>query len=179
MGLGQRLRWWTFFVTKSALVVFGSCLLAWVGIHLLADHLIGSVYPMADGVALWLFLILSIAPLSWAIHDQKMRCRVCLRSLGIPIRTGAPGNVLFNWSGTEMVCPEGHGILYLPDSEAKWLEGDRWNNLDNSWADLFRDRVVLRLPAASMNLRFRTFSRLTTGSAAPRPGGLRWRDPRR
>jgi hypothetical protein len=37
-----------------------------------------------------------------------------------------------------MVCPKGHGVLYLPDSEAQWLEGGRWNNLDDSWAGLFR-----------------------------------------
>jgi hypothetical protein len=138
LSLGQRCRWWAFFVTKSALLLIGACLLAWVSIHSVAGYLVGSVYPMADGVALWLFLVLSIAPLSWSIHDQQKRCRVCLRLLGIPIRIGAPGSILFNWSGTEMVCSKGHGVLYLPDSEAKWLEGDRWNNLDDSWAGLFR-----------------------------------------
>ena len=126
-------------MAKSALLLIAACLLAWVSIHSLAVYLVGSVYPMADGVALWLFLILSIAPLSWSIRDQQKRCRVCLRRLGIPIRIGAPGNILFNWSGTEMVCSKGHGVLYLPDSEAKWLEGDRWNNLDDSWAGLFRE----------------------------------------
>jgi hypothetical protein len=136
--LGQRFHWWTFFVAKSALLLIGACLLAWLSIRTLSVHVVGAVYPMADGMVLWLFLVLSIAPLSWAIGDQQKRCRVCLRRLSIPIRIGAPGNILFNWSGTEMVCPEGHGVLYMPDSEAKWLEGDRWNNLDNSWADLFR-----------------------------------------
>ena len=135
---GQRWRWWAFFVAKSALLLICACLLAWVSIHALAVYLIGSVYPMAVGVALWLFLILSIVPLSWCIRDQQKRCRVCLRLLGIPIRIGAPGSILLNWSGTEMVCSKGHGVLYLPDSEAQWLEGDRWNNLDGSWADLFR-----------------------------------------
>jgi hypothetical protein len=136
--LGQRCRWWVFFVVKSALLLVSACLLAWVSIRFLAIYLVGSVYPMADGVALWLFLVLAIAPLSWSIHDQQRRCRVCLRLLGIPIRIGAPGNILFNWPGTEMVCCKGHGVLYLPDSEAQWLEGDRWSNLDDSWASLFR-----------------------------------------
>jgi MacB-like periplasmic core domain len=138
LSLRQRCRWWAFFVAKSALLLVGACLLAWVSIHSLAVYLVGSAYPMADGVALWVFLILAIAPLSWSIHDQQKRCRVCLRRLSIPIRIGAPGNVLFNWPGTEMVCCEGHGILYVPDSEARWLEGDRWSNLDDSWAGLFR-----------------------------------------
>ncbi len=138
VSLGQRCRWWAFFVAKSALLLSCVCLLAWVSMHAIVVYLVGPVYPMADGVALWLFLILSLAPLSWSIQDQQKRCRVCLWRLGIPIRIGAPGNVLFNWSGTEMVCSKGHGVLYLPDSEAKWLEGDRWNNLDDSWAGLFR-----------------------------------------
>ncbi len=138
LSLGQRCRWWAFFVTKSVLLLVSACLLAWGSIHAVAAYLVGSVFPMADGLALWLFLILSIVPLSWSIRDQQKRCRVCLQRLGIPIRIGAPGNILFNWSGTEMVCPSGHGVLYLPDSEAKWLEADRWNNLDDSWAGLFR-----------------------------------------
>jgi MacB-like periplasmic core domain len=138
LSLGQRFRWWAFFVAKSALLLISACLLAWGSIHAAAIYLVGSVLPMADSVALWLVLVLAIAPLSWSIHDQQKRCRVCLQLLGVPIRIGAPGNILFNWPGTEMVCPMGHGVLYLPDSEAKWLEGDRWNNLDDSWAGLFR-----------------------------------------
>lgn len=137
-ALGQRCRWWGFFVAKSALLLISAGLLAWGSIHAAAAYLVGPVFPMANGLALWLFLILSIVPLSWSIRDQQKRCRVCLGRLSIPIRIGAPGNILFNWPGTEMVCPKGHGVLYLPDSEAKWLEDDRWNNLDESWADLFR-----------------------------------------
>src|ERR1019366_4613911 len=144
----QRCRWWAFFVAKSALLLIATCLLARVGSHSVAGLLVGSAYPIADGVALWLFLILSIAPLSWSIRDQQKRCRVCLRLLGIPIRTGAPGSILFNWSGTEMVCAKGHGVLYLPDAEAQWMEGDRWNNLDDSCAGLFRGEGSALLSAA-------------------------------
>jgi len=136
--LSARCRWWAFFVAKSVLLLIATCLVASMGVRWLSVRLVGSIYPMADFFALWLFLALSIAPLSWAIHDQRKRCRVCLRRLANPIRTGAPGYVLLNWSGTEMVCSEGHGILYLPDSHAEWLERERWNNLDDSWADLFK-----------------------------------------
>ena len=136
--LAARCRWWAFFVAKSILLLMATCLLASFTVCWLSIRLVGSVYPMVDFFALWLFLVLSVGPLSWAIHDQRKRCRVCLRRLGNPIRTGAPGYVLLNWSGTEMVCSEGHGILYSPDSHAEWLEQERWNNLDDSWADLFR-----------------------------------------
>jgi hypothetical protein len=96
---------------------------------------------MAEWLSLWLVLILAVLPLSWSIHDQQQRCRVCLRRLGIPIPIGAPGHVLLNWSGTEMVCSEGHGVLYLRDSENNWLDEDHWNSLDDSWADLFHDET--------------------------------------
>ena len=136
---GDRLRWWTFLVAKTVLLLAFSGLLAWTSLRWLSVYLFGSVQPMTNGIALWLFLILAIAPLSWAIRDQQKRCRVCLQRLGTPIQIGAPGHVLLDWSGTEMMCPKGHGVLYLPDSQTNWLERDRWDNLDDSWAGLFKD----------------------------------------
>jgi hypothetical protein len=44
-----------------------------------------------------------------------------------------------NWAGTEMVCSEGHGVLYVPESSANSLDQDRWSKLDDSWANLFGD----------------------------------------
>jgi hypothetical protein len=139
LSLRDRCRWWTFFIAKAALLLLVTGLFAWTAVRWLSVCLVGSIHPMANAIALWLFLILSVAPLSWAIHDQQRRCRVCLRRLGTPIQIGAPGHVLLDWSGTELMCPEGHGVLYLPDSEANWLERDRWDNLDDSWAGLFRE----------------------------------------
>ncbi|HUI84409.1 MAG TPA: ABC transporter permease [Candidatus Binatia bacterium] len=132
------LRWWSFFVAKSALLLAGTGLLAWSAVRWLSAYLFGSIHPMTNAMALWLFLALAVAPLSWSIRDQQRRCRVCLRRLGTPIPIGAPGHVLLDWSGTEMVCSAGHGVLYLADSQANWLERDRWDNLDDSWADLFQ-----------------------------------------
>ncbi len=134
----DRWYWWSFLVAKSGLLLITTGLLAWMIVRYVSVHMLGSVLPLTNGIALWLFLALSVAPLSWAIHDQQRRCRVCLRRLGTPVPIGSPGHVLLDWSGTEMVCPEGHGVLYLPDSQANWLERDRWNTLDESWADLFR-----------------------------------------
>lgn len=138
LRLRHRCRWWAFFIAKSVLLLIATGLLAWTAVRWLSVYLVGSVHPMANGIALWMFLILSVGPLSWAIHDQQKRCRICLRRLGTPVQIGAPGYVLLDWSGTEMVCPEGHGVLYLPDSQTNWLERDRWDNLDDSWAGLFR-----------------------------------------
>ena len=137
--LRDRIRWWTFFVAKALLLLLVTGLLAWTVVRWLSVYVVGSIHPMTNVIAVWLFLVLSVAPLSWAIYDQQRRCRVCLQRLGTPIQIGVPGYVLLDWSGTEMVCPEGHGVLYLPDSQANWLERDRWDNLDDSWADLFRE----------------------------------------
>lgn len=138
--LRDRFRWWSFFVAKSILLLLVTGLLAWTTVRWLSIYLVGTIHPMANGVVVWLFLVFSVAPLSWAIYDQQRRCRICLQRLGTPIQIGAPGYVLLDWSGTEMVCPDGHGVLYLPDSQANWLERDRWDNLDDSWADLFREK---------------------------------------
>jgi len=138
--LRDRVRWWSFFVTKAVLLLLVTGLLAWTVVRWLSISLVGSLHPMTNVIAVWLFLVLSVAPLSWAIYDQQRRCRVCLQRLGTPIQIGVPGYVLLDWSGTEMVCPAGHGVLYLPDSQANWLERDRWDNLDDSWADLFREK---------------------------------------
>ena len=122
LSLHDRIRWWSFFVTKTLLLLIATGLLAWTTVRWLSVYLVGSVHPMASAIVLWVFLVLAIGPLSWAIHDQQKRCRICLRRLETPVQIGAPGYVLLNWSGTEMVCSEGHGVLYLPDSEANWLE---------------------------------------------------------
>ncbi len=139
-SLRDRFRWWLFFVAKSILLLLVTGLLAWTTVRWLSIYLVGTIHPMTNGIAVWLFLVLSVAPLSWAIYDQQRRCRVCLQRLGTPIQIGAPGYVLLDWSGTEMVCPAGHGVLYLPDSQANWLERDRWDNLDDSWAGLFHEK---------------------------------------
>lgn len=139
ISVRHRVRRWSFFVAKAVLLLMGIGLFAWSAVRHLSIVIYGSIHPMTNAVALWAFLIFSLVPLSWAIRDQQRRCRVCLRRLGTPITIGAPGHVLLDWSGTEMVCSEGHGVLYVPDSQANWLESVRWDNLDASWADLFKD----------------------------------------
>ncbi len=134
----ERLRWWAFFLAKSAALVGVAYLLSWMVVHALSSYMVGSLYPMADEISVWIFLPVAVAVLSWSTLDQQKRCRICLRRLGMPIDIGRPGSVLLNWAGTEMVCSEGHGTLYLPESQANWLERDRWSNLDESWASLFR-----------------------------------------
>jgi hypothetical protein len=107
-------------------------------VHWVSGLVAGSTYPLVDELSIWVFLPMAIAVLSWSVHDQQSRCRTCLRRLELPVDIGRTGSVLLNWSGTEMVCSQGHGILYLPDSPANSLDRDRWSNLDESWSNLFR-----------------------------------------
>jgi hypothetical protein len=129
----QCLRWWAFFLAKSAALTASAYLFSWIVVH----RLLG-IYPMADEIAVWTFLPVAVAVLSWSIVDQQKRCRVCLGRLSMAVDIGRAGSVLLNWAGTEMVCSEGHGTLYMSESEANSLERDRWSTLDDSWAGLFR-----------------------------------------
>ena len=93
---------------------------------------------MASGfVSTWLFLLASMGVLCWSVLDQRRRCRVCLRRLGLPAHVGCPGCLLLDWAGTELVCVEGHGMLHIGDMAVCWRETERWTWLDESWQELF------------------------------------------
>lgn len=137
-GLAGRIVWSGFFVAKSLLLLAIAAIASWRLVHWVSNLLVGSAYPLVDEYSIWLFLPVAIAALSWSVRDQQRRCRTCLRRLELPVDIGRTGSVLLNWAGTEMVCSEGHGVLYLPESPANALDRDRWNTLDDSWASLFR-----------------------------------------
>jgi len=134
-----QMRWWAFFLAKSIALTGTAYALVWIAVHRVLEAMGGTIYPMADEIALWAFLPAAVAALSWSIADQQKRCRVCLSRLAMPVDVGRPGSVLLNFAGTEMVCVGGHGILYVPESESNSLERDRWSPLDDSWAELFRN----------------------------------------
>ncbi len=138
-GFRDRTLWLGFFAAKSALLLAVAGLAAWSAVHWIAAWIASSTYPTVDEYSIWLFLPLAIAALSWSVRDQQRRCRTCLRRLELPVEIGRPGSVLLNWSGTEMVCSDGHGVLYLADSPANSLDHDHWSKLDQSWESLFRE----------------------------------------
>lgn len=114
------LRWrasgWLFWVVKSAL----------------AAGIAALVCPPE------LLMIGYFAALSWAALDQRRRCPVCLRRLARPISIGAASHVLLDWYGTELMCVNGHGLLYEPELPASAYGARRWQPLDASWSGLFR-----------------------------------------
>jgi hypothetical protein len=138
-GFAGRTLWFGFLAIKSALLLWIVALCAWCVVHWISALVVGSTHPLADEYSIWLFLPLAIIALSWSMRDQQSRCRTCLRRLELPVEIGSTGSILLNWAGTEMVCSEGHGVLYVPESAANSLDQDRWNKLDDSWANLFRN----------------------------------------
>ena len=129
-----------FFVSKVALaflLVFAA-VLEWSRSE--SAILYGSNDPAAGPFLLWLYTLGTMGVLFWAVADQRARCRVCLRLLCFPVRVGCPGCLLLNWSGTELLCSEGHGMLHVPHLAPSWdEEAERWISLDESWKELFAE----------------------------------------
>jgi MacB-like periplasmic core domain len=135
---GATLRRGAFFFAKclmGLLVVFCAAL-EWArrGPNVLLAYTDSASSPMM----LWLYILSAMGVLFWAWANQRARCRVCLRLLAFPVRIGCPGCLLLDWSGTELLCEEGHGVLHVPHMVASWDEQpDRWLTLDDSWRDCF------------------------------------------
>lgn len=116
-------RYWRFLVAKTALLLV---LIMIVGLEMV----IGNRQVMSDALGgpalLWFYIVACNAGLLAAMADQHARCRVCQRLLTFPIFIGSPGRVLLDWAGTELLCPSGHGALYVPHIAASWAHDDQW-----------------------------------------------------
>ncbi len=73
-----------------------------------------------------------------AIHDQRYRCRVCVRRLRMPISTGSWGRMLlFGRPRIEYICPYGHGTLKVPALQISGLEAGDWLPNEDMWKELY------------------------------------------
>ena len=121
-----RHRRWIFFGLKALLllpiVCFGSLDVA---------SLVGTGFQMHG------FIVSSVVAMRWALADQRRRCPVCLRVLSNPTRIGGPSHVFLEWYGTELICVQGHGLLYVPEIPTSCYSTQRWQYLDPSWSTLF------------------------------------------
>jgi hypothetical protein len=94
----------------------------------------------ATDLQILMFLGLCILALRWVLIDQRQRCPVCLRLLTNPSRVGQPSRNFLEWSGTELICVRGHGLLHVPETPTSWFDTQRWLYLDASWSGLFSVR---------------------------------------
>jgi hypothetical protein len=138
------LRWWSFLTLKTLLLLSFCLVLSLELTGRLSIWFTGSIEPMVGPVSTWLFLVTGMIALSWSIHDQCRRCRVCLKRLGNEASVGAPSYLLLDWWGTELVCSEGHGLLHVPEMKSSWLEIEQWVRLDESWKPLFESDKAVR-----------------------------------
>jgi hypothetical protein len=72
------------------------------------------------------FALIALLALRWGFEDQGTRCRHCLRSLSAPLRIGRPSWNFLDSNGTQLSCPDGHGLLSVPEIETSWRESSEW-----------------------------------------------------
>ncbi|MGA7155625.1 MAG: hypothetical protein WBY53_02190 [Acidobacteriaceae bacterium] len=70
--------------------------------------------------------VLALVALRWSFQDQDTRCRHCLRSLSAPLRVGRPSWNFLDSNGTHLNCPDGHGLLSVPEIETSWRQSSEW-----------------------------------------------------
>ena len=127
-----------FFACKTTLLLLAVLLAGLEFTRAASLNMLAGTDIGAEPLCTWLFLMASMGVLCWSISDQRRRCRVCLRRLGMAAHVGCPGCLLLDWAGTELVCMEGHGMLHVADLAACWSEPERWTSLDDSWQGLFQ-----------------------------------------
>jgi hypothetical protein len=135
---GRGLKYWSFLVSKTLLLV-AVPLLLWVEI----DGVAIAVMPatLFRNIILVVltpaFIFICAFAVWWSFADQRSRCPVCLQRLSMPVSIGSWSSVL-DPATTELVCDSGHGSLSFPDAADG--QPDRWTNLDPSWSGLFRGK---------------------------------------
>jgi len=125
-----------FFVSKTALLLLLVLLAGLEFTSAPSITMLGGKDLATEPLTTWLFLLGCMGGLSWSIYDQRRRCRICLRRFGLAAQIGCPGCLLLSWSGTELVCLEGHGTLHVPEMRSCLQDCDKWTSLDDSVHEL-------------------------------------------
>jgi hypothetical protein len=121
-------RWWSFLLLKTTLALL---LIFTVGVEVFVGvNRQLTTEPLGGPALLWFYTAACSAVLVAVVADQQARCRVCLRCLAFAVRVGCPGCLFLDWSGTELLCPDGHGVLYVPHHISCWDEAERWVALE-------------------------------------------------
>jgi hypothetical protein len=112
----------TFLWAKTALVLMLAAVLGWD----VCQPLEKLLPLLADILQILCFVAFALVGLRWTFADQELRCKQCLRLLATPARVGRPSHNLLEWSGTELVCKQGHGLLSVPEMETSWCQTSEW-----------------------------------------------------
>ncbi len=102
--------------------------------------------PLDDGglrlwtcAALMAWFLVAVVAVIFIVHDQRYRCRVCLRRLRMPVATGSWGRMLqFGRPRVEYICPYGHGTLRAEEVQISGLANPEWTpKSGDMWEDLY------------------------------------------
>lgn len=138
------MKYWGFFLAKL-LAAAGLIWLLWLGLHAWMPEpetfLKSRVKPFpqdlrwtAAFLGLWL---LGVGLVVLAVWDQRLRCRVCLRRLRMPVNHGSWDRAaLFSPPGTERICTYGHGTLATPEAHVAAAQPAAWKPHDDIWKEL-------------------------------------------
>ena len=89
--------------------------------------------------ALMVWFLLAVVAVIFIVHDQRYRCRVCLRRLRMPVETGSWGRMLqLGRPRVEYICPYGHGTLRAEEVQISGLANPEWTpQSGDMWEDLY------------------------------------------
>jgi hypothetical protein len=98
---------------------------------------VGLVLVTCAGLMVW--CALATAAIFFIVHDQRCRCRVCLRRLRMPLVTGSWGQMLqLGRPQVESICPYGHGTLRAEELQITGLANPEWTaQTGDMWEDLY------------------------------------------
>lgn len=142
LGLRCTFRWWAFLALKTVLLLSLCFVVSLELTGRISIVFTGTLQPLVGPSSTWFFLVTAMLALSWSLHDQCRRCRICLKRLGNEASVGVPSYLLLDWWGTELVCSDGHGLLHIPEMSSSWFEFEQWVHLDESWKPLFEEHKV-------------------------------------
>jgi hypothetical protein len=94
---------------------------------------------LAINLAFMVWFLFGAGMLYLIVHDQRYRCRVCLRRLRMPVETGSRGFMLqLGRPRTEYICPYGHGTLKQEEFQTSGLENPEWtSHSGDMWEELY------------------------------------------
>ncbi|WP_263350823.1 hypothetical protein [Acidicapsa acidisoli] len=135
--LSTRAKWNLFLAAKGMLTLALSFLATLVATGLVR-MLVGRY---SDWFELGMYALVVTIGMRWALLNQEQRCQKCLRMLSQPTRVGNPSHNFLEWSGTELACADGHGLLHVAEMQGSWCWYDLWVErdleFDPGWSGLF------------------------------------------
>lgn len=129
----HRIARFAFFAAKMALIML---IADFLSVDLAYWHF-SPTSPSGIYIQLIASFAICLMGMHWALLDQRHRCPVCLKCVTHPALVGSASRMFLAWSGTELMCADGHTLLHVPGLPTSWFGAERWMFLDPSWHFLF------------------------------------------